>query len=87
MAAIPKARTIAEQWDEFEKVIIIPNNIKLDSVQYRETRRAFYAGFHAALIIGLSFDNSISEEAGTAILEGLHEECRVFAKRIHDGQA
>jgi hypothetical protein len=58
-------------------------------VQWREMRRAFYAGFFASLEFNLRVigDPSISEEAGMALLEGMHEECRAFAELVAAGGA
>jgi len=80
MSVKPSAFTIAEQWDAFS-ALVMPKDAP--TLQRLEMRRAFYAGFEAALRIQWGIgDKSISEDAGIAIIEGLHQECKLFAARI-----
>ena len=78
-------RTIADQWAEFERRIL-PKNAP--TVQRVETKRAFYAGAQAVLFVMVQIaDADASDEAGAAILEGLHDECRRFGAEIAAGRA
>lgn len=77
--------TIAEQWALFESGVL-PRGCP--PVQRQEMRRAFYAGAEAMLRLGYSVgDKSISENAGVAMFEGWHDECRRFAQQVAQGQA
>lgn len=77
--------TIAEQWASFEAAVMPAS---AGPVQRQEMRRAFYAGFEGALRIAWNIgDESVSEDGGVAILEGLHEECRMFAAQVGRGEA
>lgn len=85
MGIKPNAFTIAEQWAAFER-LVVPKGAH--ATQVTEMRRSFYAGFEAALRVQWGIgDASISETAGVAILEGLHEEAKLFAKRVARGEA
>ena len=78
-------RTIAEQWADFER-LVLPRTA--GAVQRQETRRAFYAGAQAALTVSVEIaDADLSDEAGAAVLEGLHDECQRFAGEIAAGRA
>jgi hypothetical protein len=51
-------------------------------------RRAFYAGFQGALNVGVEIAAAdLSDEAGAAVLQGLHEECQLFVGEIAAGRA
>ena len=77
--------TIAEQWAAFE-VLVVPKDAP--PVQRQEMRRAFYAGAETMLRLSYSVgDKSISENAGVAMLEGWHDECRRFAQQVAQGRA
>ncbi len=78
-------RTIAQQWTQFERLAMPPSAGQL---QRKEMRRAFYAGFQASLSVGVEIaDADLSDEAGAAVLQGLHEECQLFAGEIAAGRA
>lgn len=58
--------------------------------QLREVRRAFYAGAEGMfkiLVDDVCADGSISEDAGMAILTGLREELRAYARQVLRGEA
>jgi hypothetical protein len=77
--------TIQEQWEQFS-TLVIPKNAP--DIQKQEMRRAFYAGVQATLRIQFEIGNSsITEVAGVAMLEGLHEECQLFASAVARGEA
>lgn len=77
-------RTIAQQWTDFERAILI----NAGPVQRSEMRRAFYAGAQAVLFVSIQIaDADASDEAGAAMLQGLHDECRRFGAEIAAGRA
>ncbi len=77
--------TIVEQWADYEAKVV-PRDAP--SVQRKEMRRAFYAGAHAALMMLHKLAGEpISEDAGAAVLEGLHLEARAFALAVEQGRA
>jgi hypothetical protein len=75
---------VAEQWAAFATLILEP--IDAPRLQRIEMRRAFYAGFHAALIVEFAIAE-LSDDAGVAVLNGLHDECKAFAREIAEGRA
>jgi hypothetical protein len=78
-------RTIAQHWAAFERLVLPAD---CGPVQRQEMRRAFYCGAHAVLTITLEISSAeVSEDAGAAILEGLHDECRRFATDVQERRA
>jgi len=72
--------TIAETWVTFEK-LVLPKNASI--IQRQEMQKAFYAGAHGMLMMTCNLgEKSISENAGVAIIESWHDECRRFALEI-----
>lgn len=71
--------SIQEQWALFERTVV-PGNAP--PIQRSEMAIAFYGGAEAVLRImwNVSGNKDLSEDAGIAVLEGLHEECRRFAR-------
>lgn len=70
--------TIAEIWETFEKLVLLP--IKASDTQRNEMRKAFYAGAGAALQISLQIGKEIhDEEAGAQAFEKLNTEVINFA--------
>lgn len=77
--------TIAEQWAAFEAAVV-PKSAP--PVQRQEMRRAFYAGAEAMLRMQWDIgDEAVSENAGVAMMEGWHDECRRFAQQVANGAA
>lgn len=77
-------RTIADQWVDFERLVLV----NAGKVQRSEMRRAFYAGAQAVLRVTLDIAAAdSSDDAGAAMLEGLHDECRRFGGEIAAGRA
>ena len=77
--------TIAEQWALFERAVM-PKDAP--PVQRQEMRRAFYAGAEAMLRMQWGIgDKAVSEDAGMAMMEGWHDECRRFAQQVATGAA
>lgn len=69
--------TIAEKWAQFEAKVMAPGAPEL---QRQEMRIAFYAGAMGLLDIETAIATpEISEDAGTAILQGIHAELQHFA--------
>jgi hypothetical protein len=78
-------RTIAAQWSLFEQ-LVVPKNAH--STQRQEMRRAFYAGAEAMLRLQYEIGGAdVSEDAGVALMEGWHDECRRFAGQVAKGGA
>lgn len=77
--------TIAEQWATFES-LVMPKDAP--PVQRQEMRRAFYSGAEAMLRLQYAAgDPGVSEEGGVMMLEGWHDECRIFAQQVAAGDA
>lgn len=77
--------TIAEQWAAFD-FAVMPKNAP--AVQRQEMRRAFYGGAEAMLRLQYAAGNKdVSEEGGVMMLEGWHDECRIFAQQVVAGFA
>jgi len=76
--------TIQEQWNSFAS-LVVPKNAP--PVQRQEMKRAFYAGAEALARIQFVISGpDMSEDAGVQILEGCHEELRLFAHQVSQGQ-
>lgn len=78
--------TMAASWGNFAELVMPPN---APDSQRREMRRAFYAGFHQALVtlehaVG---PDEVDEDAGVKVLEALHEEAERFAADVANGRA
>jgi hypothetical protein len=82
----PKQSSVADQWNQFAQLVF---RLGTSEMQIREMRRAYYAGFHTAL---LSLLHGVSEgdeptASDIAYLDSLHQECERFAKDIKRGRA
>ena len=79
--------TIAEAWERLVNEVL-PPGILPSSVQYIETRRAFYAGaalMHSKLTrLG---DGDVSENAAVAMIDGWAEVISLFAEQVSRGEA
>lgn len=71
-------RTIAAQWASYEAAVV-PKDA--GPTQREECRRAFFAGAAAAFSVFQSVDD-LSDDAGVAVLEGLHQELRGFPASV-----
>lgn len=70
--------TINDQWRMFDG-IMMPKDAT--TVQRNEARLAFYAGAEGVLrILFIAGGKDTSEAAGVAILDGLHQECKMFSR-------
>jgi len=79
-------QTIAQQWIGFEKAVMPAT---AGSLQRNEMRRAFYAGFAAALAAGLDMadESGENDDIGATMWQRLHEECAQFGRDIQAGRA
>lgn len=83
---VRRMNTIQCEWNDYAE-IAMPR--EAERVQRRETRRAFYAGYMAALIqiteLAQCVDaGSMSREGGAAVMEGVREELARFALLVRD---
>lgn len=77
--------TIQQEWESFRDEVI-PDDAP--NIQIIEMRRAFYAGAQAVLNLQIAITGpEISEDAGAAIIEGWHDELRIFADQVRKGKA
>lgn len=73
-------RTIQKHWEGYKNLVLPPH---ASDIQIEECRRAFYAGAISCLNVMDSVgDESISENAGVEIIEGLHQELESFASDL-----
>ena len=75
--------TVQEQWAMFE-TLVMPKNAH--ATQRQEMRRAFYSGVEATLRLQHAMGD-VSDDAGVAMIEGWHDECRRFAQQVAIGAA
>ena len=81
----PLETRIASQWDSYRRDVV-PARAPL--IQLQETRRAFYAGAWAALqLLAAVSSDDVSEDAGAAYIESLHQECRDFVASMLRGES
>jgi hypothetical protein len=78
--------SIADKWNQFAQLVFRPGT---SEIQIRDMRRAYYIGFHTALLTLL---HGVSEgdeptDSDVAYLSQLHEECERFAADIKRGRA
>lgn len=82
----PGINTVAWAWAEYAERVI--KEVKPESTQYWETRRAFYAAFYSAITIFLSAtEPDVTEDEAVAKLEALMRECEHFVVEISAGRA
>jgi hypothetical protein len=82
MIGTSKAYTAKQRWAAYAKVL--PKDVS--ATQYRETRRAFYAGLSSMLAINIELAD-LEEDAGVEIMDGILNECHEFAKLLKEGKA
>ena len=82
----PKQPSVATSWNQFAQLVFRPGT---SEIQIREMRRAYYAGFHTALLTLLHSVSAGDEPTDTDVsyLDGLHKECERFAEEIKRGRA
>jgi hypothetical protein len=79
-------KSIVELWVSFASAVM-PKNAS--AVQRKEMRRAFYAGFHAALMAGVQMadESGDDDDKGVAMIQRLHDECAQFVVEVQAGRA
>jgi hypothetical protein len=76
---------LKEAWESFVKNVM---PAAAPAIQHQEMRRAFYAGAYSMLVLVTeAAPDSISEDEGVALLEGLAQECAAFHKTLAEGKA
>ena len=74
---MPNKNTVNEEWDDFADAVLKPQNVS--TTQYKEMRKAFYAGAWTTLQACKRVANEeTSDEAAVAILDGMEKECAEF---------
>jgi hypothetical protein len=71
--------SIARQWDVLAKQIF---KWEPSTIQYIETRKAFFAGYAVGYQVIMSVSNSYPEDEVFAYLEKLHDEIVAFEKEL-----
>jgi hypothetical protein len=72
------SKTIAGQWDDYFVKVLLGSGVT-NSVQIQETRRAFYAGAYALLmLLSRIASDDVTEESGVEYLEACRRECQAF---------
>lgn len=81
-----KRMLMAEQWDQFARLIFTKDT---PAVQRSEMRRAFYAGAQSILfkVIASFAPESDPTEADLQIMQDLSDELQEFAKLVASGRA
>lgn len=77
--------TIQAMWASYEAEVI---PFDAGATQRTECRRAFYAG--ARTVLGTLWNLGsldVSEDAGVAVIEGMHQEAQAFAGDVLAGRA
>jgi hypothetical protein len=77
-------RTVQEEWERYALSCIPP---EAPEIQFRECRRAFFAGASALMNRVIEIGNDpISEEEGCRILSAIEAECRQFCVDVAEGR-
>lgn len=77
--------TIQQGWDGYVAAILKPAGVVPGSVQYVETKRAFFAGSSHLFKLVMDASDSLSEDAAAAVLSGVSEELVGFFKSVGKG--
>ena len=81
-----KRQLMAEQWDQFAK-LVLPKGVS--ATQRQEMRRAFYAGAQAILmrvIVALAPESEPTEE-DLQMMQGVDDELQEFSRLVKEGRA
>jgi len=84
MSAGCDVKTVAQRWDDFERRVIAPDGL---TIQSSGMRVAFYAGAKAMLDAGLEIAEIADDQRCVALLESFHQECREFGAQQRAGNA
>jgi len=79
-------RYIEDKWNDYVETVFMGIDIAPDSVQYIETRRAFYAG--AAGVLGAIMDATVdtTDEEDNAVADAIQLEMTEWATRMARGE-
>jgi hypothetical protein len=82
-----KFETVGEIWRSFWSAIRPEGPVS--PVQIQETRRAFYGGFAACLLLlrNTVGQDEMTEDEGVAYAEALLSECSTFQRLVKEGKA
>jgi hypothetical protein len=76
----PTDRTLADMWESYARLVIPPGT---SATAIQNNKFAFYGGASYVLdVLTAIGDREVSEEAGMAAIERLHEELEVFAGQL-----
>lgn len=78
--------TIQSEWDKYYEAVLKPAGVVPGSVQFVETKRAFFAGSSSLYNILMGIVDTLSEEAAAAVLGGISEELRDFYAKVGRGR-
>lgn len=78
--------SIKKQWEEYEDAAV-PK--QAGAPQRMATRRAFYAGFSAAMrsLVQVADDGGFNDDITDTMIQRLIDECLEFAEQVLEGQA
>lgn len=77
--------SLASQWTMF-RAMVVPSTA--GDTQVRETKRAFYAGAQAVLMLQMQIAMADqADDKSAQDMQALHQECATFAQQIQAGQA
>ncbi len=79
-------QTIDSMWEAFAETAI-PK--AAHPTQRQEMRRSFYAGVHAALMLGVEMaeESGDDDDLGAAMMQGVEDECLRFMMDVAAGRA
>lgn len=77
---MPNQKIIEKEWNDFAKAVL-PKDVS--SIQYKEMRRAFYAGAWVILqTCKRVADEEMPDEAAVAIIDSMEKECVGFIVKV-----
>lgn len=82
-----KLITVEGEWLDFAGHVFAGTGISRDGVQYRETRRAFYAGFFALMAFLKRVENNVPDQVYVSTLTMLDAELTRFCQDVKKGRA
>jgi hypothetical protein len=78
-----RSKTIVENsWKGFA-IKVIPE-IRADSIQYIEMRKAYYGGFYTNFDLMIQLSDLYDEDTAAEMLSAIQEECETELKKIAD---
>ena len=74
-------RNIEQAWQSYASQVI--RGVSPDSVQYRETQKAFYGGAHVIMSMMRQMgEDDIDDDVGAAHLEAISQELDAFNQKV-----